>query len=152
MSSLPLGRSLAVILVFAFAAGCSTSDDPSSDAAPVDENTDVVIGQEPAGIRLVTPEAGAEIQEGDIVVLDVRTPDEFADGHLEGARMIDFYSPDFADQLAELDPEASYLLYCRSGNRSGRTTEIMADLGFTDVADVDGGILAWTAAGLPVVE
>jgi rhodanese-related sulfurtransferase len=66
--------------------------------------------------------------------------------------MIDFYSPDFADQLAELDPEASYLLYCRSGNRSGRTTEIMADLGFTDVADVDGGILAWTAAGLPVVE
>lgn len=153
MRSLHLGRSLAVVLAFAFAAGCSNSDDPSSDAAaPADENAGVVIGEEAAGIRLVTPEAGAEIQGGDIVVLDVRTPDEFAEGHLDGALMIDFYSPDFADQLADLDPDASYLLYCRSGNRSGQTTAIMAELGFTDVADVDGGILAWTAAGLPVVE
>lgn len=100
----------------------------------------------------MTPDEGATLQGGDVIVLDVRTPEEFADGHLEGAVMIDFYSPDFADQLGELDPTKSYVLYCRSGNRSGQTTEIMSDLGFTDVADVDGGILAWTAAGLPVVE
>jgi len=84
-------------------------------------------------------------------VLDVRTADEFAEGHIEGAVMLDFYDPDFAAQIAELDPDVPYLLYCRSGNRSGQTTEIMDQLGFTDVADVDGGILAWADAGLPVV-
>jgi rhodanese-related sulfurtransferase len=65
--------------------------------------------------------------------------------------MLDFYAPDFADRLAQLDPDVPYLIYCRSGNRSGQTLALMEDLGFTDVADVDGGILAWGDAGLPVV-
>ena len=107
-----------------------------------------------AGIRLVSPQDGASMQadppEG-LVVLDVRTPDEFAEARLDGAIMIDFYEDDFATQLAELDPNASYLLYCRSGNRSGQTALLMEELGFTDVADVDGGIVAWNAAGLPTV-
>lgn len=92
----------------------------------------------------------ADPPEG-LVVLDVRTPDEFAEARLDGAIMIDFYEDDFATQLAELDPNASYLLYCRSGNRSGQTALLMEELGFTDVADVDGGIVAWNAAGLPTV-
>ncbi len=108
-----------------------------------------------AGIRRVSAAQGLEIQSdppADLVVLDVRTPEEFQAGHLEGAIMIDFYEPDFADQLAELDPDVPYLLYCRSGNRSGQTVDIMRDLGFADVANVDGGIVAWTQAGLPVVQ
>ena len=107
-----------------------------------------------AGIRLVSAAEGAEIQANppeDLIVLDVRTPEEFAEGHIEGAIMIDFYRDDFADQLAELDPDQPYLLYCRSGNRSGQTAAIMEDLGFANVADVDGGIIAWTDAGLDVV-
>ena len=107
-----------------------------------------------AGIRLVSAQDGAEIQANpaeNLVILDVRTPEEFAEGHLDGAVMIDFYRADFADQLAELDPNAPYLLYCRSGNRSGQTTAIMEELGFSDVADIDGGILAWNQAGLPTV-
>lgn len=107
-----------------------------------------------AGIRLVSPTDGASIQADppeDLVVLDVRTPEEFAERHLDGAIMIDFYEEDFATQLAQLDPTAAYLLYCRSGNRSGQTAKLMEQLGFTDVADVDGGINAWTAAGLPTV-
>ena len=90
----------------------------------------------------------AGIAANDLVILDVRTPEEFAEGHLAGAIMIHFYDHDFADQLAELDPAVPYLVYCRSGSRSGQTTALMKDLGFTDVADVDGGILAWTEAGL----
>ena len=109
---------------------------------------------EPGELRLVSVQEGAEIQAeppSDLVILDVRTPEEFAEGHLEGAVMIDFYDLDFADQLAELDPDVPYLLYCRSGNRSGQTLALMEELGFTDVADVDGGINQWQAAGLPVV-
>lgn len=103
------------------------------------------------GIRIVSPEDGAELQaDTDVVVLDVRTPEEFAEGHLDGALMIDFYESDFADRIAELDPDASYLIYCRSGNRSGQTGAIMETLGFGDVANIDGGIVAWSDAGLPL--
>ncbi len=85
-----------------------------------------------------------------LVVLDVRTPEEFAEGHLDGAVLVDFYDPDFAEQLAALDPDVPYLVYCRSGNRSGQALGVMEQLGFTSVADVNGGIIAWAGAGLPV--
>ena len=85
-----------------------------------------------------------------LVVLDVRTPDEFAEGHLPGAILVDFYEPDFPSRLQALDPGVPYLVYCRSGARSGRTEQLMGQLGFADVTDVEGGILAWIDAGLPV--
>jgi len=103
----------------------------------------VVAADEAEAVRANPPD--------DLVILDVRTTEEFDSGHLEGAVMLDFYDPDFAAQIAELDPDVPYLLYCRSGNRSGQTAEIMEQLGFADVADVDGGILAWADAGLPIV-
>ena len=105
------------------------------------------------GIRVAPVADAAEVfenQPDDLVVLDVRTPDEFNAGHLDGAIMIDFYEADFRAQIAELDRDVPYLLYCRSGNRSGSTADIMADLGFSDVIDIDGGINAWQAAGQPV--
>lgn len=86
-----------------------------------------------------------------MVVLDVRTPEEFADGHIEGAINIDFYAADFESMLAELDREAEYVMYCRSGNRSAQTATIMRRLDFAQVDEIEGGILSWVAAGLPVV-
>jgi rhodanese-related sulfurtransferase len=83
-------------------------------------------------------------------VLDVRTPEEYAEGHVAGATLIDFSAPDFADRIGELDPAVTYVDYCRSGNRSGQSTALMAQQGFTSVNDVDGGVLAWEAAGLPL--
>jgi len=104
-----------------------------------------------SAVTLVSPEdAHRLVEEGDVEVIDVRTPGEFAEGHIEGATLIDFYEPDFADRIAELDRETEYVVYCRSGNRSGQATAMMADEGFTAVDDVDGGIVAWEAAGLPV--
>lgn len=129
-------------------AGCSDSTD--ADAASAEPTAEA----ETSGVRLVTPEVGAAIQAdppADLVVLDVRTAEEYADGHLDGATTIDFYANDFADLIAELDTDVPYLLYCRSGNRSGETAALMRDLGFTDVAEVDGGILAWADAGLDIV-
>ncbi len=106
------------------------------------------------GVRIVSPDDAASVQESPpagLQIIDVRTPEEFAEGHLDGAQMIDFYEGDFITRISELDRSQPYLVYCRSGNRSGQTRELMEELGFTDVRDVDGGIAAWTAAGLPVV-
>ena len=147
-------RLLSGLLAMAIlAAGCGSSDSAAPGALQ-EPSEATAADTAAAGIRLVSAADGAEIQanppEG-LIVLDVRTPEEFAEGHLEGAMMIDFYRDDFADQLADLDPEVPYLLYCRSGNRSGQAAIIMDGLGFSDVANIDGGILSWTEAGLPTV-
>ena len=104
-----------------------------------------------SAVTLVDPaDAQALIESGDVQVLDVRTPEEYAEGHVDGATLIDFYEPDFADRIAELDHAQEYVVYCRSGNRSSQATSMMAEQGFTAVNDVDGGIVAWEAADLPV--
>lgn len=97
-------------------------------------------------------EASAVIEEAPaaLVVLDVRTPEEYNQGHLEGAINVDFYAEDFAAQLDQLDKDVPYVLYCKSGNRSGQTAPIMTDLGFDEVFEIDGGIDAWSAAGEPL--
>lgn len=124
-------------------------------AVPVAGLVGVSCGGGDTGLRVVNPDEAAEYlfespPEG-LVVLDVRTPDEFAGGRLPDAQLLDFYRTDFADRLAELPKDVPYLLYCRSGNRSGQTRALMEQMGFTDVADVNGGIAAWLDAGHPYV-
>jgi rhodanese-related sulfurtransferase len=88
----------------------------------------------------------------DFVILDVRTPEEFADGYIENAINLDFYSEVFRDELDKLDKDETYLIYCRSGNRSGRTLPIMEELGFRKVHNMHGGIVEWQAKGLPTTK
>ena len=85
------------------------------------------------------------------VLLDIRTPEEFAESLIEGAVNIDFYAADFSARLDGLDRDASYVIYCRSGNRSNAALDIFRDLGFTAVRAIDGGIQAWQQSGHPVV-
>jgi rhodanese-related sulfurtransferase len=125
-------------------------DDPASAAAAVDAEVSEVSG----GISTISVDDAAAIiadPPADLVVLDVRTPEEFAEGRLDAAVLVDFYDADFVDQLAGLDTDVPYLVYCRSGNRSGEVLRVMGQLGFSSVVDVDGGIIAWAGAGLPVV-
>lgn len=84
------------------------------------------------------------------VVIDVRTPSEFASGHLEGAINIDVQADDFAQRLSALDPAGRYLVYCRSGNRSAVAVSIMRSLGFGDLTDLGGVGQAAAATGLSV--
>ncbi len=70
------------------------------------------------------------------VILDVRTPEEYAEGHLEGAELLDFNSGEFSAALPSLDPDAAYFVYCRSGNRSGQAVAMMKEAGFTTVTDL----------------
>jgi len=75
----------------------------------------------------------------DTVIIDVRTPAEFATGHLDGAVNIDVQSPDFAAQIMELDPNGDYFVYCRSGNRSGQAIAQMSQMGFDGENLTNGG-------------
>ncbi|NCD17043.1 MAG: rhodanese-like domain-containing protein [Actinobacteria bacterium] len=76
----------------------------------------------------------------DVTILDVRTPQEFAEGHIAGTVNVDVSSPDFAQQVSELDPEGTYAVYCRSGNRSRTAMAAMQDAGLSDVFGLEGGI------------
>jgi rhodanese-related sulfurtransferase len=93
-----------------------------------------------------------KITESGVVILDVRTPGEFAEGHIEGARLIDFQSGNFESEIAGLDKEATYAVYCRSGNRSGQAVAIMHDAGFHNVYNLEGGVIDWANEGMTLVQ
>ena len=86
------------------------------------------------------------------VVLDVRTPKEFTQGHIAGAVLLDFYSPEFANGLKRLDRSKTYLIYCRSGNRSGKTLKLIDGMGFQKVYHLKHGIIDWRNKKLPLVK
>lgn len=86
-----------------------------------------------------------------MVLLDVRTPREYADGHISGAVNINVNDPSFKDKVAGLDKEQTYYIYCRSGKRSAKATEIMMAEGFT-ASNTKGGIMAWQKKGYNVTK
>jgi phage shock protein E len=104
-----------------------------------------------SAIDLSVTEFSSKITESGVVTLDVRTPAEFAEGYIEGARLIDFQSGNFENEIATLDKSATYAVYCRSGNRSGQAVKVMQDAGFTKVFNMNGGVIEWANAGLPLV-
>lgn len=73
-----------------------------------------------------------------IVILDVRTPEEFAEEHLPGAINIDIYVDDFEEMIRRLERTKTYLVHCKSGGRSRAAVELMEELGFTDVTNIVG--------------
>ena len=115
------------------------------------------VRDETATIEDITPqEAFTLIQNNqnnpDFVIIDVRTLAEFAGEHIENATNIDFYSEAFRDMLNNLDKNKTYLIYCRSGGRSGSALDIMAELNFREVYNILGGINQWKAEGFPTVK
>ena len=141
------GIALGMLLV-----GCGDSGtepvagDPGAGSAPVPnvEKKDAV--------KDVSVEEAVVLLKGDVVVLDIRTPEEFADGHIAGATNINFNAPDFAKNLAGLDKSKSYLMHCRSGGRSGRALSVFKELGFESVYHLDKGSSGWSSAGQELVK
>ena len=84
------------------------------------------------------------------ILLDVRTPEEYAEGHIPDAELLDFKAPDFADKVEGLPKIATYLVYCRSGNRSAKAAVMLREKGFPEVLEIKGGMLEWQKEGLPV--
>ncbi|OZV69381.1 thioredoxin [Winogradskyella aurantia] len=95
-------------------------------------------------IKLVTAEEMQTILDvEDAQLIDVRTPEEFEEGHILNAQNIDFSSPTFDEEVNKLDKSRPVILYCRSGGRSAKCAEKMKEAGFKKIYDLEGGISKW---------
>jgi len=87
----------------------------------------------------------------DFIILDIRTPGEFSAGHIAGARMIDFYAKSFAKEFRSLDRNKTYLVYCRSGNRSGQLMQAVEKMDFKKVYNMKSGLVDWVGQGFKLI-
>ena len=120
--------------------GCSAQAGQSSKSVPSD------------GIIVLAPQAFIDQAKADTtsILLDVRTPKEYAEGHLAGSQQLDYLNPEAFDAgISKLDKSRTYYIYCRSGKRSHGACLKMKKQGFK-VYDMEGGILNWTKLGMPI--
>jgi rhodanese-related sulfurtransferase len=103
-------------------------------------------------VDLNVSEFSAKSQEPGVISLDVRTAGEFAEGHLVNAININVESENFEAEIESLDKNATYAVYCRSGRRSAVAVDLMKKAGFTNLYNLDGGLIDWSASGLPLVK
>ena len=127
------GSTIAAVLIGGCLGGGPASEEQNIQTIP------------PAGASALIEEMGSN---PGFVVIDVRRPDEFAGGHIPDAINID--SADFSEHLDALDRNGTYLVYCQRGGRSAGVRELMREAGFREVYEIEGGMSAWKAAGLPV--
>ena len=138
-------------LVPALSACSSTPSESGSTASSASSSASVFSDSASSGSSSSSGSSGqANTAIGTLI--DVRTPEEFADGHLKGATNIDFNGPDFAEKISELDKDGEYTLYCRSGRRSGLALEAMKAAGFTKVTNAGGVEQASKTLGLDIVK
>ena len=104
--------------------------------------TDVTVEQ---AHELIQKQSG----KSDFVILDVRTPAEFREGHIEGVVLLDISASEFETRLSALDHAKTYLVYCRTGNRSSRAVQTMERLGFRSIYHMHQGIVGWQQKKLP---
>lgn len=136
---------ITVALLATAAAGCSSE---SSSRATTQS---VSAASSSGGIVTVSAEAfRTAIADPGVIVLDVRTPEEYAAGHIAGAVNVNFNDASFDAQLQSLDREAAYAIYCQSSNRSGQAVAKMRELGFTTITELADGIVSWANAGYPI--
>ena len=90
--------------------------------------------------------------ENDLVILDVRTKGEYDEDHIANCINYDFYSEKFKENLSRLDKDKIYIVYCRVGRRSGIAADMMKEMGFKTMYNVQGGILKWKENSLPLVK
>jgi len=152
--------SVSLIIGVILADGCVTEENksPTQQAQPPVTEIEPPTQETPTQIiEDITPqEALTLIQENqnnpDFVIIDVRTPEEFAEGYIENAVIIDFRSETFMDELNKLDKDKTYIIYCRSGRRSSSALNTMAELNFREAYNILGGITKWQEGGLPTTK
>jgi rhodanese-related sulfurtransferase len=140
----PIAAAALAIAAITGVSACSSSQPATSPAASGSTSAATIQ-------HLAAGDFAAALKETGTIVLDVRTPAEFASGHLPEARNIDIEGSGFATGIATLDKNATYAVYCRSGNRSDTAMGQMAAAGFTRLYDLTGGIGAWQGISGPIV-
>ena len=142
------GAALAVCVATLALPGALTSCSSSSTATTASAE----VGQAGRPVRVGVAEFAALTGSPEVQVIDVRTPEEFADGHIAGAVNIPVQSSDFSARVAELDPNATYAVYCRSGNRSQPAVAAMSEAGITTIFELSSGTKGWISDGQPLVQ
>lgn len=124
--------------LFLVACGGATSNAPQLEEIDLSSLPDTVDVQTVAAIK----------DNPGVYLLDVREPDEYADGHIPGITLMPM--GEVADRMSEIPKDKQVIVTCRSGNRSGQITDFLREQGFTNVHNMEGGIVAWEAAGFDV--
>ena len=102
--------------------------------------------------KLITPEELQELAKlDDVQLIDVRTPEEYEEGYIEGFENIDFHGDNFDLEIEKLDKTKPVVVYCRSGKRSASCATKMLEKGFVKIYDLDGGITKWMSEGYDVI-
>ena len=108
------------------------------------------IGSQDGFTHLSPKEFQSLIVLEDVQLIDVRKPEEFIDGHISNAINIDYFSDDFVSTIDKLDTQKPVYIYCRSGKRSVKSVTHFKELGFTQIYNLEGGILNWQSDGFPL--
>lgn len=125
---------------------CTNAPSKEQNAQQQTPNTTEVAAVEQNAVKNINAEEFiTRMTDSSTVVIDVRTPSEVHSGYIEGADLfIDINGSDFESQINALDKTKTYLMYCRSGARSGRASQFMVQQGFTSVCNLNGGIMNYT--------
>ncbi len=131
----------AVLILLVFVYGCSISNNPKA----VSNQSNYIKLDASGAYDLVKKNTGND----DFVILDVRTPEEYENGHISGAVNVNYNTGDFREKLAAMDKSKTYLVHCKTGSRSLGAVKIMSELEFENIYHMVDGILGWTNAGYP---
>lgn len=133
---------ICLIALFSCNRPTSSADDTDATASA---DSQIILSVDSRDAKILLDE------EEDLVLLDVRTPEEYAEGHLAGAKNIDYNNPNFTEQIQQLDPNLKYMLYCAVGVRSRKSQEIMEEMGFKEVYNVSEGFKELRDQRIPVI-
>jgi rhodanese-related sulfurtransferase len=139
---------LLLLIAATFAlASCAGAPATSMPAAPnAVQSSDIDVANLPLNVDVAT--VRAIMGRDDVVLLDVREPEEYAAGHIPGVQLLPMGT--VPARLSDIPTDKTVIVTCRSGNRSGQITDFLRRNGFTRVHNMQGGILAWQRAGYPV--
>jgi phage shock protein E len=146
ITTLGVALAAAALAITAPLSACSSSETEAT-STPVEVVAEASTGPE----RVDAIMFSALVATAGVTVIDVRTPEEFTISHIQGAVNYNVEGPDFAGQIAALDPNGIYAVYCQSGNRSQPAVAQMSSAGLENIYELESGISGWESAGFPVI-
>lgn len=129
---------ITILLISAVAFGCKNETATTSSSATSEASVSQYTNMDVAAFQ-------KKIKKGKVVIMDVRTAEEFAAGHIDGAINFDVKLPSFASHITKMNEDTEYMVYCKAGGRSVTACKIMSKAGLKNLYNLEGGFDAWSA-------